>query len=83
MNLPNTGPIPNNKKNKKNKYEKKYERKIGTRIWVRIPGIGCYNLPTSQKFHPRNFDKREMNLKEIGTIWKRRNNRKRSIIQEN
>jgi len=28
--------------------------------------MGCYNLPTSQKIYPRNFDKGEMNTEEQG-----------------
>ena len=46
-------------------------------------GLGCYNLTTLQKFRPQNFDKGEMNTKEIGTGWKRRDDRKKLIIQGN
>ena len=48
-NTENLDPIPNNISNDNPKINterklKQYGRKIGTRIWVRIPGTGCYNM---------------------------------------
>ena len=40
-------------------------KNFGTRIWVRIPGTGCYNLPTYKNFVLKISIRKEMNMEEI------------------